>query len=170
VGFAPLGGAKPNGARESCIMSKEAFANGLGKYLPPSSIDIVHAWLLPHRVKLKITKPRTSKLGDFRVRSKKAPSEISVNGNLNPFAFLITLTHEIAHLKDFETRGTLREAHGAHWKKEYSKLLIELRQASVFPADILPAIDEHIHRPKAASCSDARLLDALREYDPHQWT
>jgi SprT protein len=148
-------------------MSYDRFALSMERYLPPASIPIVHQWLVPHRIKLKITKPRSSKLGDFRLEKGATAPQISVNGNLNPYAFLITLTHEIAHLQDFLNRGTLREAHGDSWKQCYTQLLLELRHHHIFPEDILPAIDRHIAQPKAASCSDPRLLDALRRYDLH---
>ncbi|MEQ9188067.1 MAG: hypothetical protein RLP15_10060 [Cryomorphaceae bacterium] len=146
-------------------MSKESFSRSLIKYIPAAAIDVVYTWLEPHRIKLKISKPRTSKLGDFRVRSDSAPAQISVNGNLNKYSFLITLTHEVAHLKDFEHRGHLREAHGESWKKQYVNLLAELRAANAFPNELLPALGRHMRRPKAASCSDPGLLEALREYD-----
>jgi SprT protein len=146
-------------------MSKESFRQGLSKYIPEEAIDTVYDWLTPHRIKLKISKPRTSKLGDFRVRGKNHPAQISVNGNLNPYSFLITLTHEVAHLKDFDQRDHLSEAHGASWKKQYVNLLEEVLSTGAFPPDLVPAILQHMERPKAASCSDPQLLEALRQYD-----
>ncbi len=133
--------------------------------MPEEAINLVYSWLEPHNIRLKITKPRRSKLGDFRVKSRKEPAIISVNGNLNPFSFLITLTHEVAHLKDFDERKTLREAHGANWKRIYSNLLAEVINTGAFPNELHPALQRHINNPKAASCSDAVLLDALRQYD-----
>ncbi len=133
--------------------------------MPEQAIDLVYSWLEPHNIRLKITKPRRSKLGDFRVKGKKEPAIISVNGNLNPYSFLVTLTHEVAHLKDYDERKTLREAHGNSWKRIYSKLLVEVIETGAFPADLYPALQRHINNPKAASCSDATLLDALRQYD-----
>ena len=146
-------------------MSKEAFSNKLKQYIPEEAIELVYSWLAPHSIKLRISKPRTSKLGDFRVKRKGQPAMISVNGNLNPYSFLITLVHEIAHLKDFEERKTLNEAHGENWKKVYSQLLLEMMDTGAFPHVLLPALNNHIQRPKAASCSDPGLLDALRKYD-----
>jgi len=146
-------------------MSKERFKKQLGPYLPEASLDLVFEWLKEEPVRLKITKPRSSKLGDFRVNSLKGPAQISVNGNLNPYSFLITLTHEIAHYRDFVERRHLRNAHGEHWQRHYRKLLMELQEAMEFPADLKSALDQHIARPKAASCSDPKLNDALRKYD-----
>lgn len=146
-------------------MSERDFRNHLAKYIPAPSIPIVYSWLVPHQIKLKISKPRTSKLGDFRITSRKGPAQISVNGDLNPYSFLITLTHEVAHLKDFDVKGHLRQAHGPTWKAHYKDLLIQLLDEGVFPDDLIPALHRHIDRPKAASCSDPQLLEALRTYD-----
>lgn len=146
-------------------MSKEQFRTSLQRYLPEASLDLVYEWLHPYPIKLKIAKPRTSKLGDFKVINKKGPYFISVNGDLNPYAFLITLTHEVAHMYDFIERKTLREAHGAAWKKQYITLLHQLIEQEAFPSDLLPALRKHIARPKAASCSDPNLLNALRGFD-----
>jgi SprT protein len=146
-------------------MSKDLFSKKMMPYMPEEAISLVYSWLEPHNIRLKITKPRRSKLGDFRVKGRKEPAIISVNGNLNPFSFLITLTHEVAHLKDFDERKTLREAHGANWKRIYSNLLSEVINTGAFPYELHPALHRHINNPKAASCSDAVLLDALRQYD-----
>lgn len=146
-------------------MSKEQFRTSLQRYLPGSSLDQVYEWLSPYPVKLRISKPRTSKLGDFKVVNKKGPYFISVNGDLNPYSFLITLTHEIAHMYDFIARKTLRQAHGDAWKKKYVELLRALMEQDIFPDELIPALQKHIARPKAASCSDPELLNALRQFD-----
>ena len=144
---------------------KERFRNQLDKYLPSPSIPIVYRWLSFYKVKLRISKPRTSKLGDFRINSSNKQYAISVNGNLNPYAFLITLTHEVAHMMDYDQRKTLKNAHGDSWKNQYTQLLSELFHAQVFPNELEPALRQHINRPKAASCSDPTLTEALRQYD-----
>lgn len=144
---------------------KEKFEATLVKYMPAEAVRHAYQWLAPYPVKLKIAKPRTSKLGDFKVVNKNGPYYISVNGNLNPFAFMITFAHEVAHLYDFLDRKTLQEAHGESWKEHYKTLLRELLALGVFPNELLPALEQHINRPRAASCSDALLLEALSLYD-----
>lgn len=144
---------------------KEKFEATLSKYMPAKAASHVYQWLVPFPVKLKIAKPRTSKLGDFKVINKSGPYYISVNGNLNPYAFMITFAHEVAHLYDFIDRKTLREAHGLAWKNHYKLLLKELLDLDVFPKPLIPALERHINRPKAASCSDTQLLQALSLYD-----
>ncbi|MDP4687134.1 MAG: SprT-like domain-containing protein [Salibacteraceae bacterium] len=146
-------------------MIPESFVSGIGRYIPAVSIAVVYHWIKGQPLKIKITKPRNSKLGDFRMRSKHAIPEISVNGNLNHYSFLVTLTHEIAHLNDYMERKTLREPHGENWKRIYSNLMIELHAAGAFPQSIDKAIIKHIRSPKAASCSDVELNEALRQFD-----
>ena len=146
-------------------MNEIEFSAHFTQYLPEKALPVVFNWIDGERLHIRISKPRTSKLGDFRVKSRRSIPAISVNGNLNQYSFLVTLTHEIAHFKDFKLRGTLVQAHGDSWKSIYSSLLDELIQTDSFPHDILPALRRHIDSPKAASCSDPKLLESLRSYD-----
>lgn len=152
-------------SRETIVMNEIEFTAHFTQYLPERALPIVYKWIEGERLYIRISKPRTSKLGDFRVKSRRSIPAISVNGNLNPYSFLVTLAHEVAHFKDFKLRGTLVQAHGDSWKSIYSALLEELINAHSFPEDILPALKRHIDSPKAASCSDPTLLESLRSYD-----
>ena len=145
-------------------MNLEDFAHKMERYIPKPSIPIVFHWLGKYPCRLKITKPRTSKLGDFRAVRGQQPV-ITVNGNLEPEAFLITLAHEIAHLIDFQTRNSMRDPHGTAWKSIYAELLDELLRNDVFPRTLMPAVKRHIASPKAASCSDPSLTLALRHHE-----
>jgi len=147
-------------------MTENQFVSKLSNYMPMAACAIAHKWVTEYPVNIKISKPRKTKLGDFRPNALgNGHAQISVNGDLNPYSFLITFTHEIAHLIDFTKRKSLKEPHGDSWKIEYQHLLVELLTAEVFPSEIRPDIINHINRPKAASCSDPRLLKALRRYD-----
>lgn len=133
--------------------------------MPAAACELAFDWLQTHPAKLKITKPRKTKLGDFRIDYKSDRASISVNGDLNPVAFTITFAHEVAHLMDYRTRGSLKNPHGATWQSCYRKLLIELKEAGAFPDDMSETLQQHIERPKASSCSDMKLLQHLRTYD-----
>ncbi|GAB5540136.1 MAG: SprT-like domain-containing protein [Salibacteraceae bacterium] len=146
-------------------MNREAFVAQMQTYMPEKACSIGFDWLEQYPAKLKITKPRKTKLGDFRPKTSAGIAQITVNGNLNQYQFLITFTHEVAHLIDFTKRNSLVDPHGDHWKTEYQRLLVELVQANVFPENLRPALIKHINRPKAASCSDPELLKALRQFD-----
>ena len=137
----------------------------MSRYMPKTACELAFDWLQRHPAKLKITRPRRTKLGDFRIDRKTDHASISVNGDLNPIAFTITFAHEVAHLFDYRERQSLREPHGTSWQAHYRSLLEELKNAGAFPVDMLPVLDAHIQRPKAASCSDSELLRQLRTYD-----
>lgn len=149
-------------------MTREAFVKQMQLYMPETACVIAYDWIQSNPVFIKITKPRRSKLGDYRPRGKGGKSIITVNGDLNPYAFLITFTHEIAHHKDFCTRNSLRNPHGSDWKKIYANLLQQLLDNRCFPVNLENEIVKHISNPKAASCSDPVLLKKLIEFDPEQ--
>ena len=91
---------------------KEAPISALQHFLPPNTLDPVLAYLQHYHVHLTVAKERKSILGDYRHRTHAKNHRISVNGNLNKYAFLITLLHELAHLLAFENFGNRIAPHG----------------------------------------------------------
>ena len=94
----------------------------LFQYLPELAIDEIVLLQEKYVFHLKISKPRNSKLGDFRPIGKRN-SRISVNGNLNKYEFLIVLLHEIAHLLVWKNYGLRTKPHGKEWQFEFKLLL-----------------------------------------------
>lgn len=123
-------------------------------------------YLQQHAVHLTIARERRSVLGDYRHRTQGANHRISVNGNLNPYSFLVTLLHELAHLLTYEKWGNRVPAHGREWKMVFGNLLAQFLQQPVFPDDIRMALLATLHNPAASSCADENLLRVLRRYDP----
>ena len=138
---------------------------GLSDYIPDGTLEPVLAYLDKNRVHLTITRERVSVLGDYRPAVPGKNHRISVNGNLNRYAFLITLLHELAHLLTHEVYGSRVAAHGREWKQKFSGLLMEFMTAAVFPEDIREALQASLHNPAASSCADDRLMRILRRYD-----
>ncbi len=89
----------------------------LSNYLPPGTYEPVIAFLEKYKVHLTVSRERKSILGDYRHRTHHDNHRISVNGNLNVYAFLVTLVHELAHLLTYEEYGNKVMAHGKEWKK-----------------------------------------------------
>ena len=81
---------------------KEAPIDHLQNFLPPNTYEPVLEYLQHYKVHLTVTRERKTILGDYRHQTHHANHRISVNGNLNPFSFLVTLLHELAHLLTFE--------------------------------------------------------------------
>lgn len=148
-------------------MSKsQAPLQSLVDFLPEGAYPMVEPYLLHYKVHLTITRSRSSVLGDYRNAHSGKAHRISVNGNLNPYAFLVTLLHELAHLITFIRFGHRVEAHGKEWKQQFSELLKHFIGASFFPKDIKSQLEQSLTNPAASSCADVNLMRVLRNYDP----
>src|SRR6188508_2492236 len=144
---------------------KEAPLNQLQTYLPLNTFEAVRQYLHQYQVHLTVAKERKSILGDYRHRTHGKTHRISVNGNLNKYAFLITLLHELAHLLAFEKYGNRIVTHGREWKSVYSNILKDFVSKKIFPADITQALTQSLHNPAASSCAEEGLMRVLRHYD-----
>jgi predicted SprT family Zn-dependent metalloprotease len=144
---------------------KEVPVSQLSGFLPPGTADAVLNYLHQYKVHLTVAKERKSILGDYRHRTHHANHRISVNGNLNPYAFLVTLLHEIAHLLTFEQHGRSVPPHGREWKNIFGQLLHQFVQQKIFPAEIENELLQSLKNPAASSCAEDGLLRVLRKYD-----
>ncbi len=147
------------------MSKKEAPISALQSYLPPDTYEAVLHYLQFYKVHLTVARERKSILGDYRHRHGAHTHRISVNGNLNQYAFLVTLLHELAHLLTFEKWGNKVAAHGREWKAVFGQLLAQFIQHNVFPDDIREVLLQSLHNPAASSCADEALLRILRKYD-----
>ena len=138
----------------------------LSKYLPERSLDLVLDLLRTEPVQLKIVRPRKTKFGDYRFpRKGDNRHRISINSNLNPYAFLITLVHEIAHLKAFVAHGKSIKAHGPEWQRIFFDLTQPFIAASIFPPDLELHLQQSLKKGSASSCTDVNLYRVLKQYD-----
>ncbi|HET7897121.1 MAG TPA: SprT-like domain-containing protein [Flavisolibacter sp.] len=147
------------------MSKREAPIHALQEYLPPNTFEPVLHYLQYYKVHLTVARERKSILGDYRHRHGQHTHRISVNGNLNPYAFLVTLLHELAHLLTFEKWGNKVAAHGKEWKAVFGQLLAQFIEHDVFPHDIKQVLLESLHNPAASSCADEALLRILKKYD-----
>lgn len=139
----------------------------LKNHVPEKSLSILQKWFQQRDFSLKITKKRTTKFGDFKLDRQHKNPQISVNGDLNPYAFLLTLTHEFAHLLNWLQHQHKVKAHGQEWKSEFQLLMNVLLQKGVFPDDIFVPLYKHMQNPSASSARDIELIKALKKYDEH---
>jgi SprT protein len=139
--------------------------HALATYIPPGSFENVVNFLHQYRVHLTVTKERKSVLGDYRNAVRGKNHRITVNGNLNEYAFLITLLHELAHMLTFEQYGHRVNAHGKEWKKMYGLLLSDFIAKKIFPADIEHELRRSLANPAASSCAEEGLMRLLRKYN-----
>ncbi|HMP98462.1 MAG TPA: hypothetical protein PKC24_01695 [Cyclobacteriaceae bacterium] len=135
--------------------------------LPPDVIHYCFDLWAKYRFQLKIKKNRVSKAGDFTASSISHP-RITLNAGLNPYAFLITYIHEVAHLEVYLKYKSRLDPHGTAWKKTFIQLMQPMMSDLIFPADVLPILRKHMLNPKASTYSDAKLTRALSVYDEVQ--
>lgn len=143
----------------------EATIKILKNYVPENSLPILHKWFLQRPFNLKITKKRVTKFGDFRASLKNETPQISVNSNLNQYAFLITLTHEFAHHLTWKKHGHKVKAHGLEWKTEFATLMNVLITKNIFPKHLAIVLQKHLKNPAASSARDVNLINELKKYD-----
>ena len=132
-------------------------------FVPNQAYLIIKEWLLDYNCKIVIKNARESKNGDYRSPFKSNTHIISINNNLNKYSFLITLTHEIAHMITWDMYKSKVKPHGKEWKKTFKILL--LRIIYIFPNDIQQCLAIHLKNPMASSNSDYNLVKTLRKYD-----
>ncbi|WP_372975558.1 SprT-like domain-containing protein [Muriicola sp.] len=137
----------------------------LERYLPPSAVIPCFDLIRTHRVHLKVVNERMTRHGDYRLQPDGS-HQITVNATPNPYRFLITLIHEIAHLVAFESYGRRIKPHGREWKHTFQHLMLPFLRPEIFPTSLLPLLAKHFRNPKASSSTDAHLAIALKEFDP----
>ena len=147
------------------IKKKEQVTEVFKKYLPESFIDMVVDLFITSTVRFKIVNGRRSKLGDFRSGQNGEKHQISVNGDLNPYSFLITTLHEFAHLNTYNKFKSDAQPHGEEWKNEYRNLLLPAIKSGLLPKDIENALVHSLTNTKASSCTDHQLSRVLKSYD-----
>lgn len=137
----------------------------LSKYIPHHAVEYVYSMIKKYKITLTISKNRQTKQGDYRPPVRHTTHRISINNNLNRFAFLLTLIHEIAHLEVWEKHGSKVRPHGYEWQESFHKLMTPLMNENCFPKELLPSIKNHLNKGYASTLSDIELTRALMAYD-----
>jgi hypothetical protein len=137
------------------------LTNNFASYIPEAAIEDVQQLMTEHRINLKIVNQRTTKHGDFR-SLPNGQFQITVNNNLNPYQFLLTLIHEIAHHVTFKTYGRVRP-HGKEWKRTFQYLMLPFLRPEIYPYEMLSPLANYLKNPKASTDSDVKLSLALKQ-------
>jgi hypothetical protein len=136
----------------------------LQNYLPERAVIPCFDLISSYGVHLKVVNNRVTRHGDYR-RLADGSHQITVNASLNPYRFLVTLIHEIAHLVAFERYGRQIKPHGLEWKHTFQSLMLPFLRPEIFPSQLLPLLANHFRNPKASSGTDAKLSIALKAFD-----
>jgi len=151
------------------VKKQETSFNYLEQFLPNGAWEQVAPFFRTHAVHLTLTHERKSVLGDYRHPTADSPyHRISVNANLNPYSFLITLLHELAHMFTFVHFEHKAPPHGKEWKTQFRHILIPFMGKRFFPSDVEKALHAYLHNPAASTCTDSQLYKSLYRYDDHK--
>ena len=132
-------------------------------FVPQTSKELLQRWIDELHVKVQVSDPRRTKLGDFKVKNDQL--SITINNNLNKYSFLITLIHELAHAFVFKKYQNTVFPHGRIWKLTFKSLMLYFLSPDYFPIDILEILSRHMKNPKASTFTDLELSKVLKKYD-----
>ena len=132
--------------------------------IPKASHELIKKLIDSENLTIKVVKTRKTKHGDFR-SLKNRKFQITLNKIDNKYRFLITLVHELAHFKVFQSFGNSVNPHGTEWKKTYKFLMLPFLNNLIFPEDVLRYLALHMINPPATTDSDLNLVVALQKHD-----
>ena len=133
-------------------------------FIPAEAQPMINAILSNDKLVVKVKSERKTKHGDYR-QLPGGKHQITINANLNPYRFLITLIHEIAHFEAFNTYGRFIKPHGKEWKQTFQHLMLPFLRPDIFPLELLPLLAQHFKNPKASSDTDTQLALALKRFN-----
>ena len=148
------------------MKKKETPLQNLSRFLPKGSFPLVAPYFINNTIHLNLTRERKTVLGDYRIPCKEFPyHRISININLNPYSFLITLLHEIAHMQTQIYYADKVAPHGKEWKSQFRHILMNFIGKGFFPKDVEKALIAYLQNPAASTCTDPLLYKTLYRYD-----
>lgn len=112
----------------------------------------------------RLARSRRSRLGNFRVWTD-GRTQITVNADLNPWRFLITYVHEVAHAHVHKHVRRSTAPHGPAWQQAFQQLIQPVLTDTVFPPAVLEPLRQYLRKPAATTHSDTALILALRQLD-----
>jgi len=149
-------------------MSDTVFQSTIRRYVPEATVSYCSELWLLYKFRFIVKKKRTTKMGDYTYNRVLNLHTITVNGDLNPYSFLLTYLHEVAHLLTGLKHGYYVKPHGEEWKSCFKEILYPILKEETFPENVIMPLFDYISNPKATSCSDMDLLKALGEHDKHK--
>ena len=146
-------------------MSTDLFAT----HIPLAAADYCRQLWQHYQFDFRVVKPRRTRLGDFRVLPDRH-TQITVNADLNPYAFLITYIHEVAHAEVHRHYRRRVQPHGKAWQLAFQRLMQPILNQAVFPDSILQPLLRYMQKPAATTGGNPALMLALRQADPVEST
>ena len=146
------------------MTTEERYRAILHNHLPEQAVDWVYGYLDRHKVHFHITRGRRSKYGDYRwPQPRHEFHEMSVNGDLNRYLFLLVFLHEAAHLETHLKYSSV-QPHGHEWQAEYARLIG--LAIGCFPDEVRPLMARYAARVPLQRSLGRQIEELLRHYNP----
>lgn len=143
---------------------KSSLMHVLKRYLPAISVEYCSELIIYYKLHLHIEVERKDRLGDYHPHLGNG-NRISINHNLNPYDFLITFIHELAHHVTFKKSGRNHQPHGSEWKENFKDCMRPIVRMKFFPEAIERPLILHMRNPKYTHSGDVELMKAIMKYD-----
>ena len=148
-------------------MTKNKKIDSFFEHFPPKVAEYCFQLWKDNSFEFIISRARNTKLGDYRFSPSKG-HQITVNHNLNPYAFLITYLHEVAHLLTYNQYKNKVSPHGNEWKQAFKEVFEPILEEEFLPKELIDVLIAYLKNPSASSTGYTPLVDILKSYDVHQ--
>jgi SprT protein len=146
------------------IRMKNKKIDSFFDHFPPKVAEYCFQLWHDYSFNFIVSKSRDSKLGDYRFSPAKG-HQVTVNHNLNPYAFLVTYIHEVAHLTTYLAHKNKVLPHGQEWKSQFYVLFEPILDEELLPAELVKVLSAYLKNPAASSTGYQPLVDILKTFD-----
>jgi hypothetical protein len=146
------------------IRMKNKKIDSFFDHFPPKVAEYCFQLWHDYSFDFVVSKSRDSKLGDYRFSPTKG-HQVTVNHNLNPYAFLVTYIHEVAHLTTYLAHKNKVLPHGQEWKTEFYNLFEPILDEDLLPGELVNILRAYLKNPAASSNGYQPLVDILKSFD-----
>ncbi len=151
-------------SRTTIMQQRPQIQEVLQKYMPVAAVPLIVRWISEQPTNIRITPKRKTVLGTYQSPATRNDRHtITINGDMNPYSFLLTFVHEIAHLKTWLKHQHKVLPHGKEWQGVFKDLLSQVLH--FFPQDAATALKQYMKNMTAATCRDEDLYKILKKYD-----
>lgn len=144
-----------------------AMRSILERHVPAPAVSYCYDLWERYQFDFVASRPRRTRLGDFTAHPSRR-ERITVNVNLNPYNFLVTYLHEIAHLEVYRQYKRRQPPHGNAWKTHFRGLLLPVMNEANFPLSVLTPLLDYAKNPTASTGTHLPLMQALKTIDAPQ--
>lgn len=137
-------------------MTTDPRYHSLASVLSNEALEYCFRLLAESDVAFTLSRPRSSKWGDYRFGRSIQPA-ITVNRNLEPPLFLMTFLHEFAHHQTIRDYGRKVPPHGVEWKMNFRSLMLPFLNEESLGKTLFPLIAGHMQNPRANISADQAL-------------